>query len=168
MLFAGFGMLQGMTASNTIIQTLVPEDKRGRVMSYYTAAFVGMAPFGQPAGGGDGALDRRAADGDVHGVVLHCGRGLVLDAAAGDSAGDAAGLRATGDHHADTAAGAGAGGELKGSRPEEKNLGFKSVAGVRVRNPAAEFDASSGVPSWHAERRCAPEEDLAVLVFSFQ
>jgi MFS family permease len=46
MLFVGFGMLQGMTASNTIIQTLVPEDKRGRVMSYYTAAFVGMAPWG--------------------------------------------------------------------------------------------------------------------------
>ncbi|HTW47509.1 MAG TPA: MFS transporter [Acidobacteriaceae bacterium] len=46
MLSTGFGMLQGMTASNTIIQTLVPEDKRGRVMSYYTAAFVGMAPFG--------------------------------------------------------------------------------------------------------------------------
>ncbi len=46
LLFTGFGMLQGLTASNTIIQTLVPEDKRGRVMSYYTAAFVGMAPFG--------------------------------------------------------------------------------------------------------------------------
>ena len=46
MLFTGFGMMKGLTASNTIIQTLVPEDKRGRVMSYYTAAFVGMAPFG--------------------------------------------------------------------------------------------------------------------------
>ena len=46
MLLVGFGMLQGMTASNTIIQTLSPEDKRGRVMSYYTAAFMGMAPFG--------------------------------------------------------------------------------------------------------------------------
>ena len=46
MLFTGFGMMQGMTASNTIVQTLVPEDKRGRVMSYYTASFVGMAPFG--------------------------------------------------------------------------------------------------------------------------
>ena len=46
MLFVGFGMMQGMAASNTIIQTLVPEDFRGRVMSYYTVAFVGMAPFG--------------------------------------------------------------------------------------------------------------------------
>lgn len=46
MLVVGFGMMQGLAASNTVIQTLVPEDKRGRVMSFYTMAFVGMAPFG--------------------------------------------------------------------------------------------------------------------------
>ena len=46
MVFAGFGMLQAASASNTVIQTLVPEDKRGRVMGYYTMAFVGSAPFG--------------------------------------------------------------------------------------------------------------------------
>ena len=46
MIIVGFGMMQGLAASNTVIQTLVPEDKRGRVMSYYTMAFVGMAPFG--------------------------------------------------------------------------------------------------------------------------
>jgi MFS family permease len=46
MVVVGFGMMQGLTASNTIIQTLVDEQMRGRVMSYYTAAFVGMAPFG--------------------------------------------------------------------------------------------------------------------------
>jgi MFS family permease len=46
MFVTGYGMLQGMTASNAIIQTIVTEDKRGRVMSYYTVAFVGMAPFG--------------------------------------------------------------------------------------------------------------------------
>jgi MFS family permease len=45
-LVAGAGMMQGMAASNTIIQTLTSEDKRGRVMSYYTMAFMGMAPFG--------------------------------------------------------------------------------------------------------------------------
>jgi MFS family permease len=45
-LIAGIGMMQGMASSNTIIQTLVTEDKRGRVMSYYTMAFMGMSPFG--------------------------------------------------------------------------------------------------------------------------
>ena len=46
MLFTGFGVMQVATASNTIIQTIVPEDKRGRAMSYYTMAFAGMTPFG--------------------------------------------------------------------------------------------------------------------------
>jgi MFS family permease len=45
-MIAGMGMMQGMAASNTVIQTIVSEDKRGRVMSYYTMAFVGMSPFG--------------------------------------------------------------------------------------------------------------------------
>jgi MFS family permease len=52
MLIVGFGMMQGLAASNTVIQTLVPEDKRSRVMSYYTMAFVGMAPFGSLLAGG--------------------------------------------------------------------------------------------------------------------
>jgi len=46
MVFVGFGMLQTASASNTIIQSLVTEDKRARAMSYYTMAFFGMAPFG--------------------------------------------------------------------------------------------------------------------------
>ena len=46
MVFAGFGLMQGASASNTIIQSLVPEDKRARVMGYYTMAFFGAAPFG--------------------------------------------------------------------------------------------------------------------------
>ncbi len=49
---AGAGMMQGMAASNTIIQTLTDESKRGRVMSYYTMAFMGMAPFGSLLAGG--------------------------------------------------------------------------------------------------------------------
>ena len=52
MLVVGFGMMQGLAASNTVIQTLVPEDKRSRVMSYYTMAFVGMSPFGSLLAGG--------------------------------------------------------------------------------------------------------------------
>ncbi len=46
MVFVGFGMIQCASVSNTIIQALVTEDKRGRVMSYYTMAFFGAAPFG--------------------------------------------------------------------------------------------------------------------------
>jgi MFS family permease len=46
-LFAsGFGMMVEMAASNTILQTIVDEDKRGRVMSFYTMAFMGTAPIG--------------------------------------------------------------------------------------------------------------------------
>ncbi len=52
MLIVGFGMMMGMASSNTIIQTLVKENMRGRVMSYYTMAFVGMAPFGSLLAGG--------------------------------------------------------------------------------------------------------------------
>jgi MFS family permease len=44
--FCGFGMMQQMSASMTIVQTIVEESKRGRVMSYSTVALVGMAPFG--------------------------------------------------------------------------------------------------------------------------
>ncbi len=46
MSFVGFGLIQSAAVSNTIIQSLVPEDKRARVMSYYTMAFFGAAPFG--------------------------------------------------------------------------------------------------------------------------
>lgn len=46
MAFVGFGLMQSAAVSNTIVQSLVPEDKRARVMSYYTMAFFGAAPFG--------------------------------------------------------------------------------------------------------------------------
>ncbi len=46
MAFIGFGIMQCAAASNTVIQSLVAEDKRARVMSYYTMAFFGAAPFG--------------------------------------------------------------------------------------------------------------------------
>jgi MFS family permease len=46
MLFVGGSMMIQMAASNTILQTIVQDDKRGRVMSFYSMAFLGMAPFG--------------------------------------------------------------------------------------------------------------------------
>jgi len=48
---AGFGMMRHMASSNTILQTIVEEDKRGRVMAYYALAFQGIAPFGSLAAG---------------------------------------------------------------------------------------------------------------------
>ena len=45
-MLAGFGMMVQMAASNTLIQTMVTDEKRGRVMSFYSMAFLGMAPFG--------------------------------------------------------------------------------------------------------------------------
>ena len=52
MLVTGGAMMEQMAASNTILQTIVDEDKRGRVMSFYSMAFMGMAPFGSLLAGG--------------------------------------------------------------------------------------------------------------------
>ena len=46
LLGAGLGMMVHMGSSNTILQTIVDDDKRGRVMSFYSMAFMGMVPFG--------------------------------------------------------------------------------------------------------------------------
>lgn len=48
MLGIGFAMVAQMAASNTILQTIVEEDKRGRLMSFYTLSFVGTAPLDRP------------------------------------------------------------------------------------------------------------------------
>lgn len=42
----GFFMINQMASSNTLIQSLVPDRYRGRVMALYTMMFMGMAPFG--------------------------------------------------------------------------------------------------------------------------
>lgn len=43
---AGFAMLAVFASANTLLQTLADDDKRGRVMSFFTVAFLGMSPFG--------------------------------------------------------------------------------------------------------------------------
>lgn len=51
MLFVGLGTILQIAASNTFLQTIVEEDKRGRLMSLYTMSFLGMIPVGNLLGG---------------------------------------------------------------------------------------------------------------------
>jgi MFS family permease len=46
LMLTGPGFMVQMASSNTLLQTIVEEDKRGRVMSFYTMAFMGTTPFG--------------------------------------------------------------------------------------------------------------------------
>jgi len=46
MVATGMGMMMIMACCNTILQTITDDDKRGRVMSFYTMAFMGTTPFG--------------------------------------------------------------------------------------------------------------------------
>ncbi len=72
---AGFGMMQEYAASNTVIQTIVDDDKRGRVMSYWTMAYMGASPFGCLLAGSLAPLI------GAPGTVLLCGIGCILGAA---------------------------------------------------------------------------------------
>ena len=47
----GAGLIAAQASIQTLVQTLVDDDKRGRVMSLYTMAFLGMLPFGNLAAG---------------------------------------------------------------------------------------------------------------------
>jgi MFS family permease len=52
MLFVGFGFILQFAGGNTFLQTIVEDDKRGRVMSIYTMSFFGVTPFGNLVAGG--------------------------------------------------------------------------------------------------------------------
>lgn len=47
MAFAGFGQMVQFASCNTVLQNIVDDDKRGRVMSLYTMSLLGLLPFGQ-------------------------------------------------------------------------------------------------------------------------
>jgi MFS family permease len=46
LVMTGFALMMETAASNTVLQTIVEDGKRGRVMSFYTMAFLGVAPLG--------------------------------------------------------------------------------------------------------------------------
>jgi MFS family permease len=48
---AGFGVISTVASGNTLIQSRVRDDLRGRVMSIFTMAFLGVAPLGSLAAG---------------------------------------------------------------------------------------------------------------------
>jgi len=70
----GFGMMKFAASSNTVIQTIVEEDKRARVMSYYTMAYMGASPFGSLLAGSLAPVI------GAPGAVLVCGIGCVAGA----------------------------------------------------------------------------------------
>ncbi len=78
--FIGGGIMLHMASSNTILQTIAEEDKRGRVMSFYTWAIMGVSPFGSLMAG---ELAHRfgAPDTLVFGGII-CLAGSMLFAAA--------------------------------------------------------------------------------------
>jgi MFS family permease len=71
----GFGLIAAVASTNTVLQTLADEDKRGRVISIYVMTFLGIAPLGNFAAG---FVAERIG---VHWTLAGCG--LALVAAAG-------------------------------------------------------------------------------------
>ncbi len=68
MVVSGAGMMTVLLACNTIIQTVVEEDKRGRVMSFHAMAAVGTVPFGSLIAG-----TLAARIGAPHAVLISAG-----------------------------------------------------------------------------------------------
>jgi MFS family permease len=74
MALTGFGMMQEFAASSTVIQMLVEDDKRGRVMSYWTMAYMGASPFGSLVAGSLAPVI------GAPGTVILCGSGALAGA----------------------------------------------------------------------------------------
>ena len=79
MLVCGFGMMQQMAASNTIIQTIVEDEQTRPGDELLRHGFRRHGSFWEPAGRRAGSRHRRARHGDVERSVLRRGRGMVCD-----------------------------------------------------------------------------------------
>jgi MFS family permease len=79
---AGWATMTTFASANTLLQTLVDDDKRGRVMSFFSMSFIGMAPFGNLLAGTLASV--LGARDDVRGATrVQLLTGLVCFAAAG-------------------------------------------------------------------------------------
>lgn len=70
LLFVGATMMIQMSAANTILQSIIDENKRGRVMSFFTMAFLGTAPIGSLIGGA--VADRFGFNTTLTGCAIYC------------------------------------------------------------------------------------------------
>ena len=75
LMVVGFGMMVQLVSSNTLLQTVADEDKRGRVMSFHTMAFMGMVPLGNLIAGGLAKVL------GAPGAVLVCGAASIVGSA---------------------------------------------------------------------------------------
>jgi len=71
----GFCFMQQMASSNTILQTITEDSKRGRVMSFYSIAFQGVAPFGSLTAGAIASRIGAPHTLMIGGVICICGAG---------------------------------------------------------------------------------------------
>jgi len=71
MAVTGYGVMQDYAASSTVLQNLVHDDKRGRVMGYWTMAYMGASPFGSLLAGSLAPIL------GVPGTILLCGVGCL-------------------------------------------------------------------------------------------
>jgi MFS family permease len=71
----GFCFMQQMASSNTILQTITEDSKRGRVMSFYSIAFQGVAPFGSLTAGAIASRIGAPHTLTIGGAVCVCGAG---------------------------------------------------------------------------------------------
>lgn len=71
----GFCFMQQMASSNTILQTITEDSKRGRVMSFYSIAFQGVAPFGSLAAGAVASRIGAPYTLMIGGAICICGAG---------------------------------------------------------------------------------------------
>ncbi len=72
----GYCFMQNLASSNTILQTIVENKKRGRVMSFYSMAFQGVAPFGSLIAGAVASRIGAPRTLMIGGAICVCGAGV--------------------------------------------------------------------------------------------